>query len=117
MARRTRTWHDGPVKSALALLAALVGLAGLVALGCTAPLAGAPCECLPGYECDRAADVCRPIRDAGPNDASSLLPTDAATGAIDAASDPPDAGGESIDARPFEPDSGIDGGGVTSDAA
>lgn len=86
------------MKSALALLLALVGLAGLVALSCTAPLSGAPCDCLPGYECDEVADVCRPIG----GDASGLAPADAHVpsdaGDTDGAVNPSDSGGGSADA-------------------
>jgi hypothetical protein len=100
------------MKSALALLAALIGLAGLVALSCTAPLAGAPCPCLSGFEeCDDATQTCRAIQDGGPVDGASGLPADAfptTDGAghpfDDGGLDPADSGGGSADADPTPSD-------------
>lgn len=99
------------MKSAIALLAALVGLSGLVALSCTAPLAGAPCPCLDGFEeCDLVTQTCRTIQgDAAPIDGSSFAPADAApehdaaSGPSDGGLDPFDAAGWN-DADPFQPD-------------
>ena len=109
------------MKSALAMLAAMVGLAGLVALSCTAPLAGAPCPCLQGFEeCDLATQTCRAVQDAGTGDGSSHLPADAfptTDGAgnpfDDSGLDPADSGGGSADSGGGSADSG--GGSADAD--
>jgi hypothetical protein len=112
------------MKSAIALLAALVGLAGLVALSCTAPLGGAPCPCVSGFWCDVPADICRPIEGDGspfsPADASrdpadgsgspfdaDLDPTDSGGGSADASVSPADASDGFADADPFTPDADL----------
>ncbi len=98
-------------------------LAGvLLAAGCRAPLEGAPCPCLSGYECN-AQDVCVLVSNGGPQEDASSEDggdgdgeTDAAEGFPDAASDGgvpdaslPDGGGGA-------PDSGEPDGGSEPDA-
>jgi hypothetical protein len=92
-------------------------LAGvLLAAGCRAPLEGAPCPCLSGYECS-AQNVCilvssgSPEDDAGDGDGE----VDAAGGVPDASSDGgvPDA--DVPDSGGGEPDAG--GGGPDASAA
>jgi len=102
-------------------------LAGvLLAAGCRAPLEGAPCPCLSGYECN-AQDVCVLVSNGGPEadaseddgDGDGGDETDAAEGFPDASSDGgvpdasvPDSGGGAPDSG--EPDGGSepDAGGV-----
>jgi hypothetical protein len=40
-------------------------LLAVLAAGCTAPLSGAPCPCLPGFLCDAELDICRPATGPG----------------------------------------------------
>lgn len=82
------------------VVAAAIALALLGAGACVAKLDGAPCPCIePEFTCVEPAHVCRPTSDAGEH------------GDVDAAQDPPDAGGA--------PDGGFlpDGGFGTPDAA
>ena len=88
-------------------------LAGmLLAAGCRAPLEGAPCPCLSGYECN-AQDVCVLVSNGGPQeDASSDDDGGDGDGETDAADSFPDASSDG-----GAPDAGIpDGGGGAPDS-
>ena len=96
-------------------------LAGvLLAAGCRAPLEGAPCPCLSGYECS-AQDVCVLVGNGGAeHDASG---DDGGDGEPDAAERFPDASSDSgapdatvPDGGGGAPDSGEPDGGSDPDA-
>jgi len=91
-------------------------LAGLLlAAGCRAPLEGAPCPCLSGYECN-SQNVCVLIAGGGPDidaasqgdaggDPDAAIPDASVDGGdIPDAADVPDSGGGERDASGGEPD-------------
>jgi hypothetical protein len=98
------------MRIALALLATCL-LAISLSAGCRAPLEGAPCPCLPGYECVQM--VCVTGSGATGDDASPI--DDAGGGGLpDSSPGEPDAGpGGAPDAQTGEPDASTG----TADAA